>query len=284
MTERHSDDRDGTEGLETVRLGTEHRGAESRAGGIRRSAPGAPSARPFDAVLFDRDGTLVVDVPYNTDPDRVVPMPTAVATVRRLREAGIRVGVITNQSGVGRGLITSEQLRAVNAAIDEAIGPFDAWEVCPHSPDAGCRCRKPQPGLIFAAASEWGIAPSRMLVIGDIGSDLDAASAAGASAVLVPNPATRAEEVDAARFVARDLAGAVELAFGRALRAAGAGSAEEIGIRLAEATAPSARLRTSRRRYDLRAATTVDDQSLDFETVVSATRLRADARSAGARA
>lgn len=239
----------------------------------------------FDAVLFDRDGTLVVDVPYNTDPDRVVPMPTAVATVRRLREAGIRVGVITNQSGIGRGLITPEQLHAVNAAIDAAVGPFDAWEVCPHSPDAGCRCRKPQPGLIVAAASEWGIAPSRMLVIGDIGSDLDAACAAGASAVLVPNAATRTEEVDAAPFVARDLAGAVELAFGGALRGgAGAGSAGEAGIRLAEATAPSPRLRTSRRRYDFRAATTVDDRSLDSGTLVSAATLGADARSAGARA
>jgi histidinol-phosphate phosphatase family protein len=173
----------------------------------------------FDAVLFDRDGTLVVDQPYNTDPGRVTPMPTAVETVRGLRAAGVRVGVVTNQSGAGRGLISAEQLRAVNRAVDDLIGPFDVWEVCTHSPDAGCRCRKPAPGLIRAAAARLGVDPSRTLVIGDIGADLEAAEAAGARSVLVPTAATRSDEVAAAPFVAPDLASAVELAFGSGLDA-----------------------------------------------------------------
>jgi D-glycero-D-manno-heptose 1,7-bisphosphate phosphatase len=181
----------------------------------RHEEPATQGPLPFDAVLFDRDGTLVTDVPYNTDPRRVMPMPTAVETVRRLREAGICVGVVTNQSGVGRGLITPEQLGAVHAAIDEAIGPFDVWEVCPHTPDDDCACRKPQPGLVLAATARLGVEPSRTLMIGDIASDVDAAVAAGACAVLVPNAATRAEEVDAAQLVAPDLASAVELAFAR---------------------------------------------------------------------
>ncbi|MGA0568104.1 D-glycero-alpha-D-manno-heptose-1,7-bisphosphate 7-phosphatase [Rathayibacter sp. KR2-224] len=177
-----------------------------------------PAAVPFDAVLFDRDGTLVVNLPYNADPSRVEPMPTAVETVRRLREAGVLVGVITNQSGVGRGLITPEQLRAVDAAIDDLIGPFDVWEVCPHVPEDHCGCRKPAPGLVLAATARLGVDPRRTLVIGDIGSDVDAAAAAGASAALVPTPVTRQEEVDAAELVAPDLATAVELAFSRAGR------------------------------------------------------------------
>ena len=202
---------------------TESHSAESGGAEGRRGASGGPDALPFDAVLFDRDGTLVVDVPYNTDPRRVAPMPTAVEAVRRLREAGLLVGVVTNQSGVGRGLITAEQLRAVHAAIDDVIGPFDVWEVCPHAPDAGCECRKPQPGLILSAMARLGVEPSRTLVIGDIGSDLDAAAAAGASAVLVPNAATRSEEVDAAAFVAPDLESAVDLAFtGHLFETAGA--------------------------------------------------------------
>ena len=68
--------------------------------------------------------------------------------VDRLRIKGIRVGVITNQSGVARGLISTDEVRAVNERIDRAIGPFDAWEVCHHGPDDGCECRKPRPGLV----------------------------------------------------------------------------------------------------------------------------------------
>jgi histidinol-phosphate phosphatase family protein len=189
--------------------------AENRATSPRAEVPGASR---FDAVLFDRDGTLVVDRPYATSPS-VTPMPTAVETVRLLRAADVRVGVVTNQSGVGRGLISPEQLQAVNQAIDELIGPFDTWQVCPHAPDAGCRCRKPAPGLILAAASRLGVDLSRTLVIGDIAADLQAAQAAGAHGVLVPTPATLPHEVEEAPFVAPDLASAVDLAFSGGLDA-----------------------------------------------------------------
>jgi HAD superfamily hydrolase (TIGR01662 family) len=68
-------------------------------------------------VLFDRDGTLIVDVPYNGDPARVVPMPGARAALDRLRAAGVRVGVVSNQSGIARGLLTRAQVEAVNARM-----------------------------------------------------------------------------------------------------------------------------------------------------------------------
>lgn len=166
------------------------------------------------AVLFDRDGTLVEDVPYNGDPDQVRVIPQAHKAIRRLRRAGVPVGVITNQSGIGRGLITDEQVAAVNRRVDELLGPFDTWQVCPHTDATGCACRKPAAGLVLAAAAELGVAPSQVVVIGDIGSDVAAATAAGARAVLVPNRQTRPEEIHAAPLVRPDLASAVDQVLG----------------------------------------------------------------------
>jgi D-glycero-D-manno-heptose 1,7-bisphosphate phosphatase len=172
--------------------------------GVTATRP--PAAR---AVLFDRDGTLVVDVPYNHDPARVEPMPTALSAVRALRAAGVPVGVVSNQSGVARGLITPAQLAAVNARVDEIFGPFDTWQVCPHGVEDGCDCRKPRPGLVLAAAAALGVDPGEVVVVGDIGTDLGAAAAAGARGVLVPTAVTRPEEVRRAPQTAATLAEAV---------------------------------------------------------------------------
>jgi histidinol-phosphate phosphatase family protein len=163
------------------------------------------------AVLFDRDGTLVHDVPYNGDPDLVRPMPTAVAAVQALRAAGVPVGVVSNQSGIARGLLTTDQVRAVNARVDDLFGGFDTWQFCPHGAEDGCGCRKPRPGMVLAAAEELGVAAADVVVIGDIGADVGAAAAAGARSVLVPTPVTRVEEVAAAPWTAPTLAAAVAL-------------------------------------------------------------------------
>jgi histidinol-phosphate phosphatase family protein len=164
------------------------------------------------AVLFDRDGTLVVDVPYNGDPAAVAPMPGAVEAVARVRAAGLPTAVVSNQSGIARGIVGPDQVDAVNARIDAVFGAFDAWCVCPHGPDDGCDCRKPRPGLVLEAARRLGVAPEDVVVIGDIGADVAAARAAGARGILVPTPITRREEVTAAEEVAPDLAAAVEAA------------------------------------------------------------------------
>jgi histidinol-phosphate phosphatase family protein len=156
---------------------------------------GAVTAPLFHAVLFDRDGTLIRDVPYNTDPGKVEAMPGAAEAVAALRKAGIRVGVVTNQSGVGQGRVTPSQLDAVNRRVSALTGPFDTWQVCVHRADEGCSCRKPQPGLILAAARELGVPAADCVVIGDIAADVAAARAAGARGILVPTPATRAEEL-----------------------------------------------------------------------------------------
>jgi histidinol-phosphate phosphatase family protein len=180
--------------------------------GDRARAP-RPGRRP-GAVLFDRDGTLVVDVPYNGDPGRVALMPGAREAVERVRAAGVPTAVVSNQSGVGRGYLRVEQVEAVNRRVEELLGPLGPWLVCVHRPGDGCGCRKPAPGLIEAAAGALGVEARDCVVIGDIGADVEAARAAGARAVLVPTPVTRVEEVVAAPAVAPDLLGAVELVLG----------------------------------------------------------------------
>lgn len=149
---------------------------------------------PVAAVLFDRDGTLLANVPYNGDPDRVRLLPGAAAAVRLARRAGLGTAVVSNQSGIGRGLLTTEQVRAVNERADRLLGGLGAWLFCPHAPGAGCACRKPRPGLILAAAARLRVPPARCLVIGDIAADVLAARAAGARGVLVPNAATAPAE------------------------------------------------------------------------------------------
>ncbi|WP_407676003.1 D-glycero-alpha-D-manno-heptose-1,7-bisphosphate 7-phosphatase [Peterkaempfera bronchialis] len=175
-----------------------------------RRRPGNRS-RP-DAILFDRDGTLVVDVPYNGDPGRVRAVPRARTALAELRALGIPLGVVSNQSGVARGVLTRQQLTAVQDRVEALLGPFQVWAVCPHGPEDGCGCRKPAPGLIHAACRRLGADPARTVVIGDIGADLEAASAAGARGILVPAPQTRAEEIAHAPEVAPDLPTAIHLA------------------------------------------------------------------------
>ncbi|WUI04050.1 HAD-IIIA family hydrolase [Spirillospora sp. NBC_00431] len=162
-------------------------------------------------VLFDRDDTLIKDVPYNGDPARVEPMPGARRALDRLRRHGVRVGVVSNQSGVAKGRITAGDVRRVNARVEELLGRVDAWEFCPHGDGDGCACRKPRPGMIERAAERLGVAPSDCVVIGDVGSDIEAAAAAGARGILVPTGRTRDTEIALAAETAPTLEVAVDL-------------------------------------------------------------------------
>ncbi|APA77297.1 HAD-IIIA family hydrolase [Mycobacterium avium subsp. hominissuis] len=165
---------------------------------FRRARPEPPLA-----VLLDRDDTLIVDRPYLNDPAGVRPTHDAAKALTRLRRRGLLLAVVTNQSGVARGLISAGQLAAVNDRIDEVLGPFESWQVCVHGASDGCGCRKPRPGLILAAAEALGVPPRRCVMIGDTGADVRAALAAGAAAVLVPTDRTLPAEVEHARAHAR---------------------------------------------------------------------------------
>lgn len=180
----------------------------------RRTRRPGPQPEVPAAVLFDRDGTLVRDVPYNGDPQLVEPMPGARGALDRLRRAGVRVAVVSNQSAIGRGYLDPSDVDAVNRRIEELLGPVDVWERCPHAPDDACSCRKPRPLLIERAAERLGVSTDDCVMVGDIGSDVAAARAAGSRPILVPTEETRREEVEAAAETAPDLRGAVDLVFG----------------------------------------------------------------------
>jgi D-glycero-D-manno-heptose 1,7-bisphosphate phosphatase len=149
------------------------------------------------AVLFDRDETIVVDVPFNGDPERVEPAPNARALLDRLRAANLPLAVVSNQSGVGRGLISAEAVDAVNRRVDELLGPFAGFFVCPHAPGDECECRKPKPKLILDAARALGVDPACCVVVGDRESDVEAARNAGAIPIKIAGPADLERAVEA---------------------------------------------------------------------------------------
>lgn len=144
------------------------------------------------AVFLDRDGTLNRDPGdrlWVFEPAEFVPVDGAFDAMARLTAAGWPLSIVTNQSCVGRGRASREQIDRVNAhcvGLAEAAGArIDGVYVCPHAPDEGCRCRKPLPGLLLDAASEHGYDLFGSYVIGDSHRDLLAGRAAGATALLV---------------------------------------------------------------------------------------------------
>ena len=143
-------------------------------------------------VILDRDGVLnreAQDADYVREPSQFHWLPGALDALAILRRAGLRLTVATNQAGVGRGLMSLEQLAAVHARMQADAcahgGALDAVLVCPHAPEAHCLCRKPAPGLIQAAIARAGIGAAESIVVGDDGRDLEAARRAGVAAALV---------------------------------------------------------------------------------------------------
>ena len=140
-------------------------------------------------VFLDRDGTLNPDPGYIGSPDRFVLFPGVAAALARLTRAGARLVVVTNQSGVGRGLFSSTDLDAIHAKLrrllHDAGASLDAIYVCPHHPDDRCRCRKPETGMVDQAVRELGIDLSRSYLIGDHAKDMELAKRVGAKRVWV---------------------------------------------------------------------------------------------------
>jgi histidinol-phosphate phosphatase family protein len=140
-------------------------------------------------VFLDRDGTLIVEKHYLHDPLQVELLPQTIAGLKKLQNADFRFIVITNQSGIGRGLFTLDAVFEVHNHIDQLLAKhglkITAYYICPHLPDDGCDCRKPKPMLALRAADEFSINIARSFMIGDKACDIDLGHNMGATTILV---------------------------------------------------------------------------------------------------
>lgn len=148
---------------------------------------GTDARRPF--VLLDRDGTLIEERHYLSDPADVALLPGAAEGLRRMRAQGLALVVVTNQAGVGRRIFAESTIGPVHARLAELLAAegasLDGIFYCPHHPDAGCDCRKPAIGLVWQARAALGPGAVPVAVVGDKRSDVDLARALGIPAVLV---------------------------------------------------------------------------------------------------
>jgi D-glycero-D-manno-heptose 1,7-bisphosphate phosphatase len=150
------------------------------------------------AVFLDKDGTLVENVPYNVNPDKIRLVPGAGEALCAMAGAGYRLFVVSNQSGVARGLFRESALAAVQARLKDLLSQhgltLSGFYYCPHHPQGKvtdyateCTCRKPQPGLLLAAADQHGIDLAGSWLVGDILDDVEAGRRAGCRTILVDN-------------------------------------------------------------------------------------------------
>lgn len=140
-------------------------------------------------LFLDRDGTLIREERYLEDPAKVVLEFDAPEGLNRFLAAGYNLVVVSNQSGVGRGLITETDVLAVNTRVSELLADqgvhISSWHHCPHHPDAGCTCRKPGPGLFQQAAALHSVDWKHSLMVGDKPSDVEAGLRLGMLAALI---------------------------------------------------------------------------------------------------
>jgi D-glycero-D-manno-heptose 1,7-bisphosphate phosphatase len=185
-----------------------------RASGRAAGATPGPGGRP--AVFLDRDGTLVEDVGYPREPQQLRLLPGSAAALAELRGHGFALVVISNQSGVGRGLLTREQAERVHRRLAELLAEYgvglDGAYYCYHAPDEGCSCRKPSPHFLLIAGNELGLDLSRSFMVGDKPGDVQAGLSAGCRTVLFGDGLLGPPRPD---FVAGDWAAVVGYVVGR---------------------------------------------------------------------
>ncbi|WED42278.1 D-glycero-beta-D-manno-heptose 1,7-bisphosphate 7-phosphatase [Legionella cardiaca] len=146
-------------------------------------------------ILLDRDGVINQDsLHYIKSVEEFIFLPGSIEAIAYLTKAGYRIGVATNQSGVSRGLYSETELAAIHRKllndVRAAGGEIEAIEYCTHMPDAGCTCRKPQPGMLRALAEHLNCSLAGVPFVGDRVSDIQAAEAAGAAPMVVLSPMT----------------------------------------------------------------------------------------------
>ncbi len=165
------------------------------------------------AVFLDRDGTIMHDADYCSHPDQVRIFDGVSAALRRLKNAGYKIIVITNQSGIGRGFFSEKNYRAVEAEVSLQIGDglIDATYFCPDVPGQPSECRKPAPGMVLQAARERAVDLSRSFLIGDKEIDAECAHNAGLRAIRVRTGLDKMTDGSCADWVAEDLRTAAEI-------------------------------------------------------------------------
>src|SRR5437773_5109779 len=165
------------------------------------------------AVFIDRDGTIMEDCVYCSDPKNVKIFPRVAEALRRLKSKGFKLIIITNQSGIGRGLFTIEQYRAVEAEVLRQLGDglIDATYFCPDVPGQHSSCRKPAPGMIVQATREHRIDLSRSFFIGDKEIDAECGRNAGVRTIRVRTGFDRDAANSYADWIAVDLLEAAKI-------------------------------------------------------------------------
>lgn len=148
------------------------------------------------AVFLDKDGTLILDVPYNVDPTLITLYSDAGPALQQMQQAGYRLIIISNQAGVARGFFGEDALRSVTDTLRNQLRTYDVvvdgFYYCPHHPDGSvvgysreCSCRKPQPGMLYQAALDHDIDLNASWMVGDILNDVEAGNRAGCRTLLI---------------------------------------------------------------------------------------------------
>ena len=165
------------------------------------------------AIFLDRDGTIMEDTDYCSHPKDVRIFPGVLEALRRLKSRGFKLIIITNQSGIGRGLFTVDQYRAVESEVLRQVGDglVDATYYCPDVPGQHSDCRKPAPGMVVKATRDHQIDLSRSYLIGDKEIDVECAHNAGVRAIRVRTGIQHDLTGTKADWIADDLPGAVEI-------------------------------------------------------------------------
>ena len=171
------------------------------------------STKATPAVFVDRDGTIIHDADYCSDPKQVQIFDGAAAALRRLKDAGYKIIVITNQSGIGRGFFSEKQYRAVESEVLRQLGDnlIDATYFCPDAPGKPSKCRKPAPGMVLEAARDHDVDLSRSFLIGDKEIDAECAHNAGVRAIRVRTGFDKMTDGSCADWGAEDLPAAAEI-------------------------------------------------------------------------
>lgn len=142
-------------------------------------------------MVFDRDGTLIHHVHHLSQTDQVLIFPDVASSLKRIAKAGFEVGLISNQSVIGRKLASEDAVRSINQKIEDELAlvgvRFKFLLICPHIPEDNCQCRKPRPGMSQIAQNEFGLIPESSFMVGDQPTDMEFARNSGMTSIGIRN-------------------------------------------------------------------------------------------------